>query len=721
VPEVLNGNNTKASAAVRIGADLVVSALTVPAAAVAGETFQVSETTSNTGGGNAIGTTTRYYLSADITLDATDPEIGIRNVPALDPGGMSPAQPSLLVPAGTTAATYFVHAKADSANVVTEIVESNNVRTSFSMKVGPDLTVANVTAPATAAAGATISVGDTTRNQGGGNAPASTTTYFFSANALFDANDRPIGGRPVGAIPTGGTNTGTGTAQVPADTGPGTYFIIAMADGNAGVAESVESNNTSLAATVRVGPDLNVPTITAPATAAAGATISIGDTTRNGGAGPAPASTTTFYLSANATLDPSDTALGARTVSALAAGISESGSTPVQLPSGITVGTMYVIAKADGTDAILESNETNNASFGAAIRFGADLIVASLTVPATAAAGATIQVGDTTRNQGSGTASTSTTQFYLSANGTLDPSDTPVGARTVSALAGGVSESGSTPVQIPANTPTGTVYVLAKADAADAVGESLETNNISGGAIVRIGPDLTASGATAPAWATPGATIDVGATTRNQGAGTAGPSTTVFYLSNNALLDSADQSLGGRPVGSLNANAVDIGTVPVQIPLTTTTGLYFILAKADGAEAIVETNEGNNSSFAATVRIGADLTVSAVTAPNSAAAGSTINVSDTTTNPGTLGAGPSTTRFYLSTNILLDGADVLLGSRPVGALLAGASETLTTAITLPPGMAGSYFILAVADSEAVVVEVFENNNIRSRPIQIVAQ
>jgi hypothetical protein len=46
---------------------------------------------------------------------------------------------------------------------------------------------------------------------------------------------------------------------------------------------------------------------------------------------------------------------------------------------------------------------------------------------------------------------------------------------------------------------------------------------------------------------------------------------------------------------------------------------------------------------------------------------------------------------------------------------------MTTPIALPPGTTGAFYILAVADGDGAVVEVFEDNNIRSRPIKIVGQ
>ena len=50
---------------------------------------------------------------------------------------------------------------------------------------------------------------------------------------------------------------------------------------------------------MRIGPDLTVTAFTAPSSAVAGTSISVGDTTKNLGADSAPASVTNFYLSTN--------------------------------------------------------------------------------------------------------------------------------------------------------------------------------------------------------------------------------------------------------------------------------------------------------------------------------------------------------------------------------------------------------------------------------------
>jgi hypothetical protein len=125
------------------------------------------------------------------------------------------------------------------------------------------------------------------------------------------------------------------------------------------VAETLEGNNVNFVA-LSIGPDLVVQSVSGPSGAGAGTTISVNDTTRNQGGGAAGASSTRFYLSANAVLDASDTLLGSRAVPALAAATNSSGSTSLTIPPTTASGSYYLLAQADADGAVLETSEANN-------------------------------------------------------------------------------------------------------------------------------------------------------------------------------------------------------------------------------------------------------------------------------------------------------------------------------------------------------------------------
>ena len=340
------------------GADLIIYSLTVPLSGIPGSTITVKDTTKNIGTGTSGASTTKFYWSTNSMWDAGDTLLGSRAIPSLPPGGTSSGTTTVTVPTGACSGTFYIIAKADADNVIAETKETNNTKYK-SIKTGPDIIVSAVTAPLTSGAGKTISVTDTTKNQGGCPAVASTTKLYFSTNSTWDAGDTYLGERAVLPLAVGETNPGTTSVTIPAGTTTGTRYIIAKADANAVVAETSETNNKK-SKSIKIGPDLIVSLITAPTSAVRGSTISVTDTTKNSGGGDAGASTTKLYLSTNTTWDAGDTYLGSRSAPMLTAGTSSAGSTSVTIPSGIATGPYYIIALADDGNAVVESNENNN-------------------------------------------------------------------------------------------------------------------------------------------------------------------------------------------------------------------------------------------------------------------------------------------------------------------------------------------------------------------------
>ena len=103
-----------------------------------------------------------------------------------------------------------------------------------------------------------------------------------------------------------------------------------------------ETNNNRANALFKVGADLVVNALGVPAIAALNSTISVSDSTRNQSLEAAGTSSTGFYLSANSVLDAADVFLGARPVDPLGAGVTSTGPTPLQIPSGTAPGSYYI-------------------------------------------------------------------------------------------------------------------------------------------------------------------------------------------------------------------------------------------------------------------------------------------------------------------------------------------------------------------------------------------
>ena len=340
------------------------------------------------------------------------------------------------------------------------------------------------------------------------------------------------------------------------------------------MAEIHEDNNIR-SRVIQIGADLTVwiDVAGSSATATPGSTITVTDITKNDSDGEAGPSTTKFYLSTNRVLDAGAILLGSRAVPALAAHATNSRENTLPLPLGIG-GLYYVIAEANGEAngqvRVRETNTANNITVATrTIRVGPDLVVWT-DVPAaskTPPAGATISVTDYTRNDSDRSpVGASMTRIYLSPSPTLDGA-VEVASRAVPALGPGEIHVGSTTFALPAGH-TGTRYIIAKADADDAIFESNEANNTSPGYSIIIGADLIVwidvPGIVANSVS--GATVTVTDWTRNDNAAPAGPSTTKFYLIKGTTLDGKEELLGSRAIPALPPSTTNTGTTTLTLP-----------------------------------------------------------------------------------------------------------------------------------------------------------
>jgi hypothetical protein len=106
-------------------------------------------------------------------------------------------------------------------------------------------------------------------------------------------------------------------------------------------------------------PDLQVTSVTTPATGLPNSTASVTFSIKNFGGTTSAASTVKAWFSTNTSLDGSDTDLGSKTLATIAAGATVNDSITVTIPS-VTGGTYYIIIEADPSNTVAETIETNN-------------------------------------------------------------------------------------------------------------------------------------------------------------------------------------------------------------------------------------------------------------------------------------------------------------------------------------------------------------------------
>jgi subtilase family serine protease len=719
VAEADETNNTAASDPLVLGPNLVVTDLDVPTAVTPGTHVAVSDTVQNQGAGAAGPSQTRFYLSSDTTLDAADEWVTSRSVSPLAPGASSPGTTLVAIP-GSISQPFYILANANGSGAFAESHAGDNVRASSLIRPGGDL-AAWVELPSgseRAAPGGTVSVKEFTKNVGTLPAPATTTRIYLSRDTALDPGDRPLASRSIGPLAPGAVDSSLTSVTIPTDVAGGAWFVLIEADAGGVFPESDETNNfTPPARRIRIGADL-IMGLDVPGSAAwnaIGATITVASVTRNNSPVRASPSVTRFHLSADADLDPADLLLGERAVPALAPFTEHRESAPLTFPPTVA-GRFHVIALANATGDAAEVDTTNNTASSARIAIGPDLTI-TLDLPGaftTVRPGATITVFDVVHNPTPIPAGASVTRFYLSTDATLGPGDILLGARTLPPLAPNTHGAGSTELTLPAAT-AGTYRLLARADAADAVLEVDESNNLAPPRRLTIGTDLTAWVAL-PAGSSrvaPGDTFSVEVHTKNLGGLPARATTTRVFLSADSTLDAGDLPLGDHAVDRLTAGAEDVALLSLAIPAGVAAGRHHVLVEADAAGVLAETDETNNfTPPARPILVGADLIVS-LDVPGSAAwnaVGATITAANVVSNNSSVRAGPSVTRFYLSADAVLDPTDLLLGQRAVPALAPFTEHGESTSLTFPPGVAGRFHVIARANATGAAAEADTTNN-----------
>jgi glucose/arabinose dehydrogenase len=107
-----------------VGADLIVSLVTIPSSPTSTSPTTIRVTTKNKGGELAGASSARLYRSANGTIDAGDTLLQVFAIPPLAANASDVSETTLMLPAGT----YFLIVQVDAGGVVNEVNESNNTK-----------------------------------------------------------------------------------------------------------------------------------------------------------------------------------------------------------------------------------------------------------------------------------------------------------------------------------------------------------------------------------------------------------------------------------------------------------------------------------------------------------------------------------------------------------------------------------------------------------------
>ncbi|WP_420635408.1 PKD domain-containing protein [Candidatus Palauibacter sp.] len=337
---------------------------------------------------------------------------------------------------------------------------------------------------------------------------------------------------------------------------------------------------------------------------------------------------------------------------------------------------------------------------------------------ATPETGAAFTLSATVTNTGDGASGPTTLHYYRSTDATIGSSDTAVGTDPVGGLAPGGTSAES--ISVTAPSTAGTYHYGACVDAVS--GESDTRDNCS--APVRVDvedpppptrPDLEV-GAPSVSDATPetGAAFTLSATVTNTGDGASGPTTLRYYRSTDATIGSSDTAVGTDPVGPLGAGGTSAESISVTAPSTAGTYYYGACVDAVAGESDTTDNCSASARVDPTPPTHPNLEVGAPTVSDRAPqTGAAFTLSATVTNAGDGASGPTTLRYYRSTDATIGSSDTAVGTDPVGALGAGGTSAESISVTAP-STAGTYYYGACVDAVAGESDTTDNCSASAR-------
>jgi WD40 repeat protein/subtilase family serine protease len=421
----------------------------------------------------------------------------------LNPGEKYDREVSVQLPANL-AGSYRIRVDADANNNVVECnAEGNNAASApiqLSYPPLPNLQAGQVGVnPSSVQILQPVTVSWQVANVGEASASGWTDAIYLSRTPNLSGAIFLTRVPAAGALAPGQSYTQQATVTIPI-VSPGDYYVLVMADDTGRVFEGDnEGDNIAYVFPLQVGlpsVDVKVEGVDAPSEATAGLTAEIVWTVRNlGSEATYRAWGDVVILSRDLLLDPTDPVVGSyRHTTPLGAQVSRARcASSIRVPANLT-GPYYVFVVTDYGNELSETDESNNVgvdtqSMVITVAPPADLVVESVSVPASGSPGTPMPIQWVVRNVGSNAAVGEWyDSVYLSVDNRWDINDTLIGRFERSGrLEPGATYTGQLNEPLPGVVP-GNYYIIVRTDARNTVRETDETNNagIAGPAVLDV-------------------------------------------------------------------------------------------------------------------------------------------------------------------------------------------------------------------------------------------
>lgn len=690
-----------------------------------------------------------FYLSSDNHFTTSDFFIGSRNIEALDPGevdlisALTVDVANLNIPPGT----YHIGSFIDYTKIVDEENEYNNNDCYFTKKVTipqpkPDLTCKDR---------GELSINDNRHvhvswtkimNSGDGRSDATKVGIYLSRDQNFTTSDTKLGDVHLPSLAPGEVKLLSAFNKDISylNLSPGKYYVGIIIDPHNTVHESKEYNNNDCSWShpyIDIQPPKpNLTCMSKGEISASGSTIHISwMKVKNNGGSTAGASYVGYYLSKDTHFSTSDTRIGSKYLSSIAAGQTKTvDGITINLSSlNLTPGEYFIGMIVDYKNDVHESNEhDNNDCF-----FHSPKVVVHPPKPnLTCMSKGELSVSGTTvhyswgkvKNDGGSTAGAHHVGYYLSTDQHFSTSDYLIGEDYLSSLAAGAVRT------LPAfnvdaadkHVPAGTYYFGVVIDNKQQVHESDEYDNNDcyfshpKVTIPSAKPDLKCK--SLGEISLNGDQLHLSwSKVMNAGSGASAQTRVGYYLSTNTSINpSEDVYIGSRVVPALSAGqTATIAAININLShLNLNSGSYYIGYYIDDQYHVHESNEHNNTCYWTSPKYQKENGKPNLTLKNGSGhlsfSNNVLHFSDIKViNYGNADAGASKLGYYLSGDATIDPRhDILLGEDHVSALAPGAHSTESenislTGLNIPPG---TYWVGIYIDHKYQVHESVEHDN-----------
>ncbi len=550
-------------------------------------------------GSVASGNSTLNFYVDDKYLDSA-------GIDALDASASENVTFSWIVKEGT----HDIKAVVTPHGVITESDENNNEKIVIFSPNLADLVVQNITwSPTEPSVRDNVTFTVIVENQGSGDSGVSGVDLHIDGPNTDH--------RELEQIDAGGTTKVTFTWRAKA----GSHRIRVIVDQQNDVPESDESNNEKTVTFSTLPPDLIVEQITwSPSAPSIGDTVTFTVTVKNQGAANADYSYISYYID------------NIQMISDRVNPISINATDNQTFTWTATVGEHAIKAFVDFTKRVAESDETNNEKVTTLTILGPDLIIESIDWSHNdPPVGETVTFTLTIKNNGGSRAGTSLVHLYIDNN--------PEGYQDIPELAPGATATRAFSWKVAA----GPHVIRTVVDDSNLVTESNEANNET-----LIGypmPDLTFEAVTwSPIDPSMGDKVTLTAYVKNTGSRRADAFQVYFYVD--------DKIVNQQEIPQLDAGTRVIKTFEWDVAA----GPHVLAVFADGADAITEGEENNNTETVTFSIPAPDLIIESITWPSGEPSASD-NVVFTVTikNQGDAKAGYASVNYYLDGEYLASG------------------------------------------------------------------